>query len=320
MADWTPAAEGAAFEFTRILKPLEPFRDDMLGALGPRAQERRRARRRPRRSRARRRVVPDRRAPAQDRRRRHPERHLGRSDRGAAPRPTRRASPRSSSGATTRGRSATAIPATPAPTPTASPGAARRRRCRRRRTRAWSSSGCSATSTPAVPPDVRARRLRIAAASSISSRERTTQLAADLGPADRRKLDEYLTSIREIERRIETAEKDLTGLDADDRQADRHPGALRRLRQPDVRPAAGRLPDRSDARRHDDDGTRGQHADVSRDRRARSASSAHAPPRQPGVDREGHQGQHAAHGAVRRLHRQAEGDARTATARCSITR
>ena len=30
MGDWTPAAEGAAFEFTRIMKPLEPFRSDTL--------------------------------------------------------------------------------------------------------------------------------------------------------------------------------------------------------------------------------------------------------------------------------------------------
>ena len=52
--------------------------------LGPRAQERHGARRRPRRSRPRRRLVPDRRASPQDRGRRHPERHLGRPDRGAA--------------------------------------------------------------------------------------------------------------------------------------------------------------------------------------------------------------------------------------------
>jgi hypothetical protein len=30
MKDWTPAAEGSAFEFTRILKPLEPYRKDLL--------------------------------------------------------------------------------------------------------------------------------------------------------------------------------------------------------------------------------------------------------------------------------------------------
>ena len=30
MADWTPSAEGAGFQYTRILKPLEPFREDTL--------------------------------------------------------------------------------------------------------------------------------------------------------------------------------------------------------------------------------------------------------------------------------------------------
>ena|ERR1022692_263667 len=29
MKDWTPAATGTGFEFTRILKPLEPFREDI---------------------------------------------------------------------------------------------------------------------------------------------------------------------------------------------------------------------------------------------------------------------------------------------------
>src|SRR5215472_13869080 len=30
MAHWTPSAEGSAFEFTPILKPLEPFRDRLV--------------------------------------------------------------------------------------------------------------------------------------------------------------------------------------------------------------------------------------------------------------------------------------------------
>ena len=30
MDKWLPATTGAGFEFTRILKPLEPFREDML--------------------------------------------------------------------------------------------------------------------------------------------------------------------------------------------------------------------------------------------------------------------------------------------------
>ncbi|HEX3871015.1 MAG TPA: DUF1552 domain-containing protein, partial [Pirellulales bacterium] len=30
MAQWTPESEGASFEFPRILKPLNPFKDDLL--------------------------------------------------------------------------------------------------------------------------------------------------------------------------------------------------------------------------------------------------------------------------------------------------
>jgi hypothetical protein len=37
MADWTPAAEGAAFEFPRIMKPLEAFRADTLVISGQRS-------------------------------------------------------------------------------------------------------------------------------------------------------------------------------------------------------------------------------------------------------------------------------------------
>jgi hypothetical protein len=63
-----------------------------------------------------------------------------------------------------------------------------------------------------VPPEVRARRLLYRRSILDLVNERTSQLAAGLGPNDRRKLDEYLTSIREIEQRIEKAEKDMTGL------------------------------------------------------------------------------------------------------------
>ena len=61
-------------------------------------------------------------------------------------------------------------------------------------------------------PEVRARRLRNRRSILDLVGERTAELAADLGPADKRKLDEYLSSIREIEQRIERAEKDMTGL------------------------------------------------------------------------------------------------------------
>jgi uncharacterized protein DUF1552 len=63
-----------------------------------------------------------------------------------------------------------------------------------------------------VPADVRARRLMYRRSILDLVNERTTKLVSTLGPVDRRKLDEYLTSIREIEQRIEKAEKDMTGL------------------------------------------------------------------------------------------------------------
>ena len=160
MPDWTPTAEGAAFEFTRVLKPLEAFRAGHAGDFRAVAEERQRARRWSRRPRARRRLVPDRRPPAQDRGRRHPERHLGRSDRGAAPRrpdalPLARARLRRLA----HGRQLR-LRLLAAPTRTAWRGADRRRRCRRRRTRGSSSSGCSATSIPASRRRSRARRLQ----------------------------------------------------------------------------------------------------------------------------------------------------------------
>ncbi len=72
----------------RVLAHPEAAREVPRGharALWARAPERLCARRRTWRPRARGGVVPDRRAPEEDRRRRHPERHLRRPDRGAAP-------------------------------------------------------------------------------------------------------------------------------------------------------------------------------------------------------------------------------------------
>jgi hypothetical protein len=63
-----------------------------------------------------------------------------------------------------------------------------------------------------LSPEARARRLRYRRSILDLVGERTARLSADLGPSDKRKLDEYLSSIREIEQRIERAEADLTGL------------------------------------------------------------------------------------------------------------
>ncbi len=59
-----------------------------------------------------------------------------------------------------------------------------------------------------VPADVRARKA--AARKSILDfvSDDTKKLEADLGPSDRRKIDEYLYAVREIEKRIENAEKE----------------------------------------------------------------------------------------------------------------
>jgi hypothetical protein len=63
-----------------------------------------------------------------------------------------------------------------------------------------------------VPADVRARRLMYRRSILDLVNDRAAKLSGQLGPSDRRKLDEYLSSIREIELRIQKAEQDPTGL------------------------------------------------------------------------------------------------------------
>ena len=64
-----------------------------------------------------------------------------------------------------------------------------------------------------LTPEQRARRTRYRRSILDFVTQDTQQLAVNLGPADRRKLDEYLSSIREIEVRIEKAEKDNSQID-----------------------------------------------------------------------------------------------------------
>jgi len=61
-----------------------------------------------------------------------------------------------------------------------------------------------------LDPKARARRLRYRKSILDMAREDTRQLVSTLGPNDKRKIDEYLTSVREIEVRIEKAEKETT--------------------------------------------------------------------------------------------------------------
>jgi hypothetical protein len=59
-----------------------------------------------------------------------------------------------------------------------------------------------------LTPEARARQNRYRRSILDFVTDETRKLQTNLGPTDRRKLDEYLSSIREIERQIERAEKD----------------------------------------------------------------------------------------------------------------
>ena len=57
-------------------------------------------------------------------------------------------------------------------------------------------------------PEIRARRMAQRTSILDLVNVRTKRLSQDLGPADRRKMDEYLTGVREIEQRIQLAGKE----------------------------------------------------------------------------------------------------------------
>jgi hypothetical protein len=64
------------------------------------------------------------------------------------------------------------------------------------------------TVDPSLPPDVRARRLLYRRSILDLTRGSTERLLSSLGAADQRKMDEYLTGVREVEKRITAAEND----------------------------------------------------------------------------------------------------------------
>jgi hypothetical protein len=211
MPDWTPRGEGTAFEFSRVMKPLEPFRQDTIVMSGL-AQRNGMA-------------LGD-----------GPGDHA----RAAASYLTG-VHPRKTAGADIQnGISVDQVAAQQIGAQTRF--ASLELGCDDSRTVGNCDSGYSCAYTnslawrgPATPmppetnprlvferlfgdidtslsPEARARRLRSRRSILDLVSERTEALSGDLGPADRRKLDEYLSSIREIERRIERAEADLTGL------------------------------------------------------------------------------------------------------------
>ncbi|HEY8551660.1 MAG TPA: DUF1552 domain-containing protein [Vicinamibacterales bacterium] len=206
MEEWTPRQVGRGFEFTRILKPLEPFRDDLLILSGLE--------------------------------------HENANALGDGPGDHARAAacyltgvhPRKTAGADIRnGISVDQIAAQHLAGETRFPSL--ELGCEDTRIVGNCDSGysCAYTNsiswrgptTPQPPetdpravferlfgadahldPATRAQRLRTRRSILDLVADRTTSLRNDLGTSDRRKLDEYLAAVRDIELRIEMAERD----------------------------------------------------------------------------------------------------------------
>jgi hypothetical protein len=206
MPDWTPAADGSAYAFTRILKPLEPFRDDVLVLSGLA--------------------------------------HNNANELGDGPGDHARAAScfltgvhaKKTAGADIRnGVSADQIVAQALAAETRLPSL--ELGCEESRTVGNCDSGYScaytnsiswrAATTPMPPetnprlaferlfgdadnadPAARAQRARERTSVLDVVAERSRELMGQLGAADRRKLDEYQYAVREIERQIQRAEAD----------------------------------------------------------------------------------------------------------------
>ena len=240
---WWAKGSGASMELGRCLEPLAPLRPKINvvnGLFNKHAHGRRHPSRPDRQHPLRGRVAEGGRAEGRHQRRPDAGQAPGRGDRPAEHGP-RAASSRSP--ATTRRTSRWRTART-------SPGRARPRRCRWRSTRRWRSTPCSTT---AAASGTRA--------SSTASARRPPACSRKVGAGDRAKLDEYLTSVREVERRVVPMRSDKEAGDA--RAADRNrprpddaPARQRparghpRAHAADVRPHRPGVPDRQDPHRH----------------------------------------------------------------------
>ena len=136
--------------------------------------------------------------------------------------------------------------------------------------------------------------------------EGTHKLEATLGPTDRRKLDEYLSAIREVERQIQRAETDNRQIDPQMEKPYGGPGRFRRAFQVDVEHDRHRVAGRPDARGDVPGDARRHFASVSRAGDFRRPSPADASSRPAGPDRESAPHQRVPDAAVRRLYRKDE--------------
>ena len=211
LADWTPAEAGRSFALTRILKPLEPFRDDLMVVSGLAHQNGR--------------ALGD-----------GPGDHA----RAAASYLTG-VHPRKTAGADIKnGISVDQVIAQHLASETRFPSI--ELGCDDSRTVGNCDSGYSCAYTNSISwrsetmpmppetnprlvferlfgadagldPETRARRMRSRRSILDLVQERTRALVSELGPSDRRKIDEYLHSVRDVERQIERAERDQRDVD-----------------------------------------------------------------------------------------------------------
>ncbi len=207
MDQWTPKGTGKDFEFTRILKPLEPFRDDLFvlsglashngNALGDGPGDHARA------GAAFLTGVHCKKTAGSDihagisvdqiaANRMASETRFGSIELGCEDSRTVGDCDSGYSCAYTNSIS-WRTPTTPMP-PEVNPRAAFER--------------LFGTADLSLDPRIRARRARYRKSILDLVSEDTRNLVKTLGPADRRKMDEYLVAVREIEQRIEGAEKD----------------------------------------------------------------------------------------------------------------
>jgi hypothetical protein len=205
MKDWKPTADGADFTFTRILKPLEPFRQDvtLLSGLANHAAEKARGG--------------------------GHAKATGSFLSGAAPKYT--AGPDVHAGVTfdqkiaqhwgsqTRVSSLQIGCEDSRMVGNCDTGSS----CAYTNTLSWKDPDTPlavevnprsiferlfGTVDPSLPSDVRIRRALYRKSILDHTRADAQQLMNDLGPADRRRMDQYLTSIRELETRMAASEKD----------------------------------------------------------------------------------------------------------------
>ncbi len=153
----------------------------------------------------------------------------------------------------------------------------------------------------ATTPEARARQNKYRRSILDFVTDDTKKLESDLGPSDRRKLDEYLSSIREIEHQIERAEKDNAQLSPGMDKPYGIPADFRRAFPPDDQHDHGCFPGGSDPGCELYDHPRGNFPCVSGNRNSRRSPPADSPSESSTVDGESGADQYLPYAPVCRL-------------------